>query len=99
MVISSCITRLLYSRENEERQRKKGNWSDLAEGRLRTTHKTLLTIQMDQRSQRIERTADHQNKIKKVIACSDSLSVLVSLQSMSSHSRADILSEIYETLY
>ena len=40
-----------------------------------------------------------QNNIKGVIVCSDSLSALVSLQSFSSHCRADIVYEIYETLY
>ena len=40
-----------------------------------------------------------QNKLKKVIVCSDSMSASVSLQSMSSQKRPDILYEIYESLY
>ncbi len=40
-----------------------------------------------------------QNKIVKVVICSDSLSSLMSLQSLSSYNRPDIVYEIYETLF
>ncbi len=40
-----------------------------------------------------------QVKLSKVILCSDSRSVLLSLQSFSSRSRQDIVNEIYETLF
>lgn len=40
-----------------------------------------------------------QVKLNKVILCSDSSSVLLSIQSFSSRSRQDIVNEIYETLF
>ncbi len=40
-----------------------------------------------------------ETKIKKVILCTDSCSALKSLKSFTSHSRQDIVNEIYENLY
>ncbi len=40
-----------------------------------------------------------QNKVKMAVICSDSLSALVSLQSLSSQNRPDVVYEIYESLY
>ncbi len=40
-----------------------------------------------------------ETQIKKVILCTDSCSALKSLKSFTSHSRQDIVNEIYENLY
>ena len=37
-------------------------------------------------------------QVKKVILCTDSCSALMSLESFTSHSRQDIVNEIYETV-
>lgn len=121
----------------------KGNWADIVDERLRTTHKSFIayksfisllfifTVESNEpksgntgfafvipglKINITERTPDHLTVFtvellailnavqwvehnKMVVMCSESLSALVSLQSLSSHNRPDIVYEIYETLY